>query len=134
VSVSRQRGPHQEHAADVHISDPTQPVDECSCLGLESTGHGLGGPKRPCSHHLGTPAPKITDRKKEETPHNESPGGDRPAPTREDERETEKSQERAKDENKPQATGGGGGGGVEKSVEGKEDLFFWDFRRRSPRS
>ena len=86
------------------------------------------------SHHLGTPAPNITDRKKVTPRKKKTPGGNGPAPIREDERETGKSQEGAKDENKPQATGGGGGGGVEKSVEGKEDLFFWDFRRRSPRS
>ena len=44
-------------------------------MGLESTGYGLGGPKRPCSHHLGTPAPKITDRKKRKL-HTTNPRGE----------------------------------------------------------
>lgn len=46
--------------------------------------------------------------------------------------ETKKSQERTKDENKPQATGGGEGGGVEKVSRGRRIYSFGIFAGGHP--
>jgi hypothetical protein len=50
------------------------------------------------SHHLGTPAPNITDRKKVTPRKKKTPGGNGPAPTRGDEREVGRFERGAKDE------------------------------------
>jgi hypothetical protein len=81
-------------------------------------------------HHLGTPAPKITDRKKSNSTR-EIPGGKRTGADkrrREGGREDSRGVQRT---NKPKAKEEVE---VEKTVEGEEELFFWDFRGRSPRS